>query len=151
MSTRDERRPFLGRMTGVRAAGAIALSVAVAAACTGENLFTGPGLGGGTLLGPTVEITEPADAAALTQGDSVQVDANITSDNGVNEVILRGVFTTGTNAYIQEIVTLTGATDTTVSTFLQPAGTNTGAALIIVSARDVTGNDGADTVSVTIN
>jgi hypothetical protein len=129
---------------------AAALAVAVVAACTGENLFTGPSQGG-TLLGPAVEITAPAEDAMLTLGDSVQVSAEISSANGVSEVIFSGAYQTGTAAYAQLVVALGGATDTTISRFLQPVGTVTGAAKIAVEASDVTGRDGADTISVTIN
>jgi len=125
---------------------------AVVAGCTGENLFTGPTTGSsGSLLGPTVEISAPAANAVIALGDSVQVTAKVTSDNGVNQVTFSGVSGTGATVFVSQVVTLANATDTTVSRFLQQAGTVTGAAKIIVQARDILGGTGADTVSVTIS
>ena len=136
-----------------RALGAVAaLAVlGVAAACTGENYFTGPGLGSTAFEAPTIEISAPAADAALTQGDSVQVTAAITAANGVNQITFSGTFIAGTTAYVQRVVSLTGATDTTLSRFLQPAGTETGDARIVVQATDLLGNTGADTVLVSVN
>lgn len=131
--------------------GSCALLVSVA--CTGENFFplSVAGAGGGELEAPTVEISQPAEDADLILGDSVQVTAAITSTNGVNQVTLSGSFESGASAYVQQVVSLAGATDTTISRFLQPAGTAAGAARIVVLAADVLGNDGADTVSVNVN
>jgi len=153
MTAHDERRPKSGRGIQARAAVAAMVGFAVVAGCTGDNLFTGPTLGGGgSLLGPTVEISAPAANAVIATGvDSVQVTAKITSDNGVNEVTFSGVFTSGTTAFISQVVTLPSATDTTVSRFLKRAGTSTGTARIIVQAKDILGATGADTVSVTIS
>jgi hypothetical protein len=53
----DELRPEQGRRAASRFAGAV-FAATVVAACAGENLFTGPGLGG-SLLGPQVDITTP--------------------------------------------------------------------------------------------
>jgi hypothetical protein len=129
-----------------------ACALVVAAACTGENIFpTGVVGGGGGGEGPVVEITMPAEGAAVNVGDSVQVQANITSDNGANQVTLGGVFAGGGTAYVQQVITLNVTLDTTVSRFIRPAGTTTGDAKIIVQAKDVLGNTGSDTVSVTIN
>jgi hypothetical protein len=141
-----------GRGIQARAAFAAMVGFAVVAGCTGENLFTGPTTStDGSLLGPTVEITAPAANAVVVLGDSVPVTAKITSDNGVNQVTFSGVFGTGATAFVSQTVTLASVTDTTISRFLQQSGTVTGAAKIIVQARDILGNTGADTVSVTIS
>lgn len=150
MKALDSVRPARGRGIRLRLLGACALWAA--AACTGENIFPlAVGGGGGGLDGPTVEVSQPAEDAALNLGDSIQVTAAITSENGVNQVTLSGSFESGASAYIQQTVSLTGATDTTISRFLQPAGTVTGPARIVVRANDVLGNSGADTVSVSVN
>jgi hypothetical protein len=124
------------------------VALAGLAACTGENLFTGPALGG-SLLGPTVDISAPAAGATVAATDSVQVTANVASDNGITQVTFSGLFSTGTAAYISQVVSLS-ATDTTISRFLKRAGTTTGAAKIIVQATDLLGGVAADTVSITI-
>lgn len=153
MTDLDVARPPNGRRTGLRLGVVGALAIAAVAACTGENIFplsVGKG-SDGSLQAPTVEITAPAANATLTQGDSVQVTAGITSANGVNQVTFSSTFTAGTTAYVQQVAALSGATDTTVSRFLQPAGTQTGTARIVVTATDLLGNTGADTVQVTVN
>jgi uncharacterized protein YfaS (alpha-2-macroglobulin family) len=122
--------------------------LAAIAACTGENLFTGPALGG-TLLGPTVEITAPAAGATVAPGDSVQVTVNVASANGVSQVTFSGVFGTGTAAFISQVVSLSSQ-DTTLSRFLKQTGTTTGSAMIIVKASDLLAASAADTVTVTI-
>lgn len=124
----------------------------VTAACTGVNIFpTGVSTSEEQGGPPTLEITQPAAAAALTVGDSVQVTASVTSGTGVNQLTMSGSFLTGTSAYVQQVISLSAATDTTVSRFLQPAGTQTGDARIVVQATDLLGNTGADTVQVTVN
>ena len=146
-----ERLPR-GRGHGVRAGVVCAMAFLTAVACTGENIFpTGVIGGGGGGDAPTVEITQPAADAAVNVGDSVQVEAAITSSNGVNQVTIGGSFDGGGLAFVQQVLTLSLAADTTISQFVQLAGTTTGAASIVVEARDVLGNRGADTVSVTIN
>ena len=149
MRDQDERRRRQGRHVRLRAIGTAVIAVGALASCTGENLFTGPSLGGG-LTGPTVEITTPAADATVAAGDSVQVSASVTSSNGVSQVTFSGFFTTGTTAYIAQIVSLPNPADTTLSKFLQPAGTGTGEAKIIVEATDILGGSSADTVTVTI-
>jgi hypothetical protein len=152
MTAHDQRRPSSGRGIQARAALAAMVGFAAAAGCTGDNLFTGPTLGGGGgLLGPTVTLSAPAADAVVALGDSVQVTAKVTSDNGVNEVTFSGVFASGSTAFITQVVTLSNATDTTISRFLKQAGTATGSAKIIVQAKDILGGTGADTVSVTIS
>lgn len=140
------------RRNRARLAAACVLALTTSVGCTGENLFglgvVGTG-GGGTE--PQVEITAPAANAVLNAGDSVQVEASITSDNGVNQVTVSGVFDGGGTAFVQQVLTMSVTTDTTISQFVQPAGVTTGAASIIVEARDVLGNTGSDTVAVGIN
>ena len=124
--------------------------LAMVAACTGENLFTGPSLGG-TLLGPSVEIDAPAANAAVGAADSVQVTTTVASQNGVTQVTFSGVFPSGTAAYISQVVSLPNPQDTTISRFLLRSGTATGGASIIVQATDLLGATAADTVAITIN
>lgn len=124
---------------------------AVVAGCTGENLFTGPATGGGSLLGPTVDITAPAANTVVAIGDSVQVTARVTSASGVNQVTFSGVNASGGAAFVSQVITVSNASDTTISRFLKQSGTVTGGASIIVQAKDVTGGLGADTVAVTIS
>lgn len=150
MTALDASRSDDGRQVRLRRVFAYAL-VALAA-CTGENIFPlSVSSGGGSLGPPEVQITAPAASAALTLGDSVQVTASVTAENGVGQVTFLGTFDAGASAYVQQVVPLSGQADTTLSRFLQPAGTVTGAARIIVQATDLLGNQGADTVSVTVN
>ena len=149
MKPHDEMRPSEGRRIQLRSVSAAVFAMAALAACTGENLFTGPSLGGGA-LGPTVDITAPAAGATFATGDSVQVTATVTSANGVTQVTLSGSFATGASAFVTQVVSLPNSPDTTLSRFLKRAGTNTGSARIIVQATDLLGGSGADTVAVTI-
>ncbi|MDH3423642.1 MAG: hypothetical protein OEN00_11665, partial [Gemmatimonadota bacterium] len=146
----DEKRPVEGRRIRLRVAAAAVAGLAVMAACTGDNLFTGPSLGG-TLLGPSVEIEAPAANAVVGATDSVQVRTTVASENGVTQVTLSGVFPTGTAAYISQVVSLPNPQDTTISRFLKRSGTATGSARIIVQATDLLGGTAADTVTITIN
>ena len=153
MTERDELRPKSGRAIQARAAVAAMAAFAIVAGCTGDNLFTGPSTGStGSLLPPTVDISAPAANAVIATGvDSIQVTARVTGENGVTEVTFSGVFTGGTAAFVTQVVALSNSRDTTVSRFLKRAGTGTGAAKIIVQAKDILGGTGADTVSVTIS
>jgi len=142
-------RPLRGRRIGLRAA-AVGLAASVLIiGCTGENLFTGPVTGGSTLV-PTVEITTPGDGTTIAVGDSVLVTAKLTSANGVTQVTMSGVFSSGPTAFISQVISLPTSPDTTISRFLKQAGITTGSAKIIVQASDVFGGTGSDTVSVTI-
>jgi hypothetical protein len=146
MKAQSQERPQDGRQFRLRA---VAVAFAVLVGCTGDNLFTGPSLGGG-LLGPTVEISAPAAGASVPSADSLQVTAKVASSNGVTQVTFGGTFTTGTAAYTQQVVTLSSQ-DTTISRFLKRAGTGSGSARIIVQATDLLGASAADTVTITIN
>lgn len=145
---RQEERPAAGRSIRLRVAAVMAVGVAVVAACTGENLFTGPSTST-TLLGVTVEVTAPASGDTIPVGDSVQVTAHVQSENSVTQVTFGGVFEGGTTAFVSQVVSLS-ATDTTISRFLKQAGTSTGGAKIIVLGQDLLGSQAADTVAVTI-
>ncbi len=152
MRAHEPMRPHAGRRIRVRVAGAVLVAAAVLGACTGENLFTG--LAGVTqLLGPDVDITAPQAGLTLAVGDSVQVGANITSQDGVTEVAFSGLFQAGGAAFVSEIVPLpSNPMDTTVAEFLiQVDGAGTGNVNLIVEATDVLGQRGADTVQVSIN
>lgn len=142
---------MIGLRASWRAASVALLTLGVVAACTGENLFTGPGAGGGSLVGPAVDITQPAADATFAVGDSVQVTADVSSDNGVSQLSFSGTFTAGGTAYGGEVVQTNGANDTTVSVFLNPVGGTTGNVRIVVLASDLVGGEGADTVTVSIN
>jgi len=120
------------------------------AACTGDNLFTGPGFAN-NLLGPSVEITAPQEGLTLAVGDSVEVKANLSSTNGVTVVNYTGHFANGAVAFIGESASLPGPQDTTVANYLRQAdGGGTGTVSIVVEAGDATGDRGADTVHVII-
>jgi hypothetical protein len=133
-----------------RIAGAL-LTAAVVAACAGENLFTF-GARSGDLLGPRVQITAPIGTVTLLAGDSVRVTANITSQQGVTEVSWTGVHDGGGAAPFNPIVVpLAGVRDTTMSRYMTRLdGTPAGTAKIVVTARDLVGDSGADTISVTL-
>ena len=145
----EESRPGEGRHALARVGGAV-LTVAVVAACAGENLFTGPASGGG-LLGPQVEITAPQPNITIALEDSVNVTANVSSNEGITEVSFTGTLDAGGPApFTPVVVPLTAVTDTTLSRYLKRSGTTGGAARIIVTAKDVSGDTGADTISVNL-
>ena len=143
-------RPASGRRSYARLGGAV-LAAVVVAACAGENLFTGPGTGGQNLLGPQVDITAPQPGLTIALGDSVQVTATLVSQEGITEVAWTGTLVAGGAApFTPIVVPLTGVTDTTMSRYLKRSGTTGGAARIIVTAKDLDGDTGADTISVTL-
>ena len=149
MKPLEELRPGEGRPALARAGGAF-LAAAVVAACAGENLFTGPVQGGG-LLGPQVEITAPQPNISIAPGDSVNVTATLSSSEGITEVSFTGTLDAGGPApFTPVVVPLTAVTDTTMSRYLKRSGATAGAARIIVTAKDLTGDTGADTISVTL-
>jgi hypothetical protein len=140
-------RPASGRSTGLRLAVAATL-VAAAAACAGENLFTG---NASVEQGPQVTITSPAANASVSVGDSVNVQADIVGSRGISQVKFSGFFTGGTTAFTEQTVTLPNPPDTTLARFIRQAGATTGNVNIIVEATDILGDKGADTVAVVIN
>lgn len=143
------RPPRPGRSIRLRLAVGV-LAAGVLAACAGENLFTELGASTG-LLGPEVEITAPQANLALAVGDSVQVTANVSASDGVSQVKYTGLFEGGATAFLEQIVPLPNPQDTTVSRYMKQAGTTTGSVRIIVEARDLLGETGADTVVVVIS
>ena len=149
MSASAETRPIGGRRALARIGGGM-LAAALVAACAGENLFTGPASGGG-LLGPQVDITAPQPNITIALEDSVNVTATLTSQNGITEVVWSGALDAGGPAPFTPItVPLTAVTDTTMSRYLVRSGATGGAASIIVTARDINGSTGADTISITL-
>ena len=153
MRALDETRPAPGRRAPSRARATIlaAAAVATVAACAGENLFTGPALGGGALLGPQVTITTPQPNISIPPEDSVNVTATLVSAEGITEVSFTGTLDAGGVApFTPVVVPLTAVTDTTMSRYLKRSGTTAGAARIIVTAKDISGDTGADTISVTL-
>jgi hypothetical protein len=145
------RRPEeSGRRTHARLAGALLAGVVVAA-CAGENAFTFA-VQAISLLGPQVEITAPIPPVTVAPGDSVEVTASLTSGEGMTEVAWTGTLDAGGAApFIPIVVPLAGVLDTTMSRFVKRVvGSPAGQAKIIVTATDVTGDTGADTISVTL-
>jgi hypothetical protein len=148
--TADEpmRRRESGRRTSTCLAGALLAGVVVAA-CAGENTFTFAA-SGRDLLGPEVDITAPIPPVTIAPGDSVQVTATLTSSEGITEVSWTGTLDAGGAAPFAPIVVSVAARDTTMSRYMVRLGATGGAAKIIVTARDITGDTGADTISVTL-
>lgn len=110
---------------------------------------------------PTVTITRPGSQATYPIGDSIRVDVDLVDNSGVVEVefvglAYRGDPDLGTDEVITRYepkqVTLASAPqDTTLRRFIV-ATPETASELvsIIVTARDETGNVGADTVEVSV-
>ena len=107
--------------------GLVATSVAAVGltACDQQNLFTGPGLGGGAGGEPTVTITGTRATAPL--GDSLQVTVRVRDDRALTSVslvgrTLRGDVDLGTDVsverFTERVVTLTDAPrDTLISRY----------------------------------
>jgi len=124
----------------------------IVAACAGENLFTGPASGAEGLLGPEVEITAPVPPVNIAPGDSVAVIAAISSPEGITEVSYTSTLDAGGSApFTPIVVPLASITDTTMLRFMRRSGSTPGGARIIVTAKDVSGDTGADTVAVNLN
>jgi hypothetical protein len=128
------------------------LAAALVAGCAGENLFPSFVVEVGVdLLGPQVDITAPLANVTIAPGDSVAVRATLVSQEGIVEVSFTGVLNAGgAAAFTPVVVPLTAVTDTTMSRFLKRSGATGGAARSIVTARDIGGDLGADTVSVNL-
>lgn len=152
MRTPEQTRPGGARRPAVRVGGAV-IAALLTAACAGENIFPPFVVEGETdLLGPQVEITAPQPNLAIAPGDSVNVTANVTSADGVTEVSFTGTLDAGGPApFTPVVVPLTAVADTTISRYLKRSGATPGAAKIIVTAKDVLGDAGADTIPVTLN
>lgn len=126
---------------------AVALAGAVAA-CTGDNTFTGIGFAGPQA--PEVTITEPQANVTVASGDSVKVTATIESVQGVSQVTFTSLLDGGGDAFTPISVSLQNPQDTTLSRYMKRTTTTAGSARIIVRAVDVLGDDGADTVAVSL-
>ncbi len=153
------------------AGGLLALALFVAA-CDGDNLFRPvPGSGGGATgddtTPPTVRFVTPAPGAATTIAalDSIFTEFNVRDDRGVAEVeisgfALRGDPSLGTQTRVPRFeskkVRLDSLSrmpvDTTMRRFLLSTGDSLpeSTVYIVATARDSSGNVGADTVSVSI-
>lgn len=148
MRPAEPTRSVETRRTGVRL-GMGVLAVAVLAACTGDNLFTGLALSN-QLTGPEVTITSPGGNVSVAPGVAVSVTAEVTSSEGVSEMVFSGIFEDGSPAFTAQTVALPNPQDTTLTKSLAQPGTSTGSAKIIVEATDILGSTGADTVTITI-
>jgi hypothetical protein len=150
MSANPTSRPSpSGRSLRLRVAAALLVAGSLPA-CTGDNLFTGLGAIAG-LLGPEVEITAPQANFTLGTGDSLTVTANVAAPEGVTTVTFSGLFSGGTAAFTQVVVSnLPSPADTTITRRLGQVDATTGTVRVIVEATDALGDKGADTVSVII-
>lgn len=146
----EERRSGDGRRVAARV-GAGVLTAVLVAACAGENLFpafivTAPE----DLLGPQVDITAPSGPVTVPPGGTVSVTAALSSGEGLTQVAFTGTLEAGGAAFTPVTLALASPRDTTVTQVLTRSTATTGTARIIVTATDVTGDQGADTVSVTL-
>ena len=149
MSANPTPRPSSrGRSLRLRLAATLLVAGSLPA-CTGDNVFTGVGVVG--LLGPEVEITAPLPNFTVAVGDSLTVTANVSSPDGITSVTFSGLFSGGSPAFTQLLVTnLASPQDTTLTRVLRQTGATTGNVRVIVEASDALGDRGADTVNVII-
>lgn len=126
-----------------------AMLLVVAVGCTGENIFTAPALTT-RIFGPAVEITSPTSGTSVAVGNALDVTAQASSVDGITQVSFVGTFTAGGTAFTAQTIPLGTTTDTTLTVTMQQPGTTTGSVSIIVTATDVLGQQGSDTVAVTI-
>jgi hypothetical protein len=157
MHLRPTRAPVFRRPPG-----ALALLLGLfATACDGENLFQGGTQRGLDTTPPIVEIRAPAGDATFPVGDSVLIEAFVADDRGVVDVEFSGIALRGNPELgtLQEVrrfasrrVEFDAAMpDTTVRRFLVALPDSAAErVLLIATARDSTGNIGADTASVLI-
>ena len=129
-------------------------------ACDGGNVFQPQpgGIGNNDGSSPTIQITDPREPAANPVGDSVFVRADINDPSGIDSVVFEGVAfrgdpSLGTDVvvprFVSKMVTLGGATDTTVTRFLLPMPDSTREqTALIATAYDTGGNLSADTISL---
>lgn len=129
---------------------ALLVGAVLLSACAGENLFTLTGVSGS---GPQIEITQPAAGATRSLGDSVLVQANISSTVGIGTVTINGRYAGGgTAAYGPFTGSYPGLVTTSPSTYLSAlAGQVVGDVYIVVEATDQGGTTAADSVKITIN
>jgi len=148
MNGRGYKRPSHGRRKQLRLGGVAAALLLAAVACTGENIFPTGVVGGGDDAGASgVEITAPADGAAVPVSDSVEVTASFTSADGVNQISFTHSYPGGASQRIVSFATV--VTDSTVSRKLG-TGTTAGTGTIVVETTDVLGAKESDTITVTI-
>ena len=120
-------------------------------ACRGENLFSLAGTVTGNV--PQVEITAPTGGSTVVLGDSVLVLASIEATEGVVTVDFRATYTDsiGGDAYIPETAGGGNAVSISVTNRLRAVvGQREGEAYIVVTATDVGGQQGTDSVKVSI-
>lgn len=161
------RSPPSGRTAGAKA---LALALLLAS-CDGSNLFTEPG-GGLGQTGPdnaaptvTFEYPRPDSVTTIAPLDSVLARFRVQDNRGVAEVqlsgfALRGDPALGTQTAVPRFATKTVALDastglprdTTLTRFLLATADSLpeSRVYIVATARDTSGNVGADTVVVSI-
>jgi hypothetical protein len=145
---RSER---MTRRRRLHAAGVL-LAVVALGACRGENLFSLTGSVSGTE--PSVEITAPTGGSTAAVGDSVLVTANVEAQEGIVTIDFRATYvdSLGGAAYNAETASGGNAVSVNVSNRLTAvAGQRAGEAYIVVQATDVAGQQGVDSVKVTIS
>ena len=141
-STRGRHLYVLGALVGAVALGA----------CRGENLFTLTGTVSASV--PTVEITAPTNASTVILGDSVLILAGVEAPEGVVTIDFRATYvdSIGGPAYTPETQGGGNAIAVSVTNRLRPVlGQRAGEAYIVVQATDAAGQQGIDSVKVTIN
>ena len=141
------------RTKTARRSGAVTVlaSLTVLAACAGENLFTLQAVLSG--LGPTVDITAPADAFVVALGDSLLVEADLAATAGLSRVQVRTPHAVGGAPAFDEIDDPLGSAATfALSAWLQAAdGQVAGSAYIVVEVTDIDGAMTKDSVKVDIS
>ena len=130
-----------------------ALLVAVAlGACRGENLFSLAGTVSASA--PSVEITSPTGGSTVVVGDSLLVLASIEATSGVATIDFRATYTDSIGGAAYNPETASGASAVRVSVtnrLTAVVGQREGDAYVVVTATDVGGQQGIDSVKVTIS
>ncbi len=128
---------------------AVLLSAVALGACRGENLFSLPG--SVTPDGPQVTITAPGDGLTVAPGDSILVLAEISAPAGIGDISYEGTYADGSDAYIAEDGTGDGAAFLQATNYLNAvAGQEAGDVYVKVSANDLAGAIGLDSVKISI-
>jgi len=144
-------RAVIDRTTRRKAALTVLASLTVLGACAGENIFSLTA--GAGSVGPTVNVTAPAENLALALGDSVLVRADVNAPAGATTLQINSTYAGGTAAFTAYTNAALGSAATVaVNRWLQPAaGQVAGSAYIVVQVTDLSGAVGKDSVKVTIN
>lgn len=144
-------RVVIERTNRLRAAITALASITVLAACAGENIFSLTA--GSGSVGPTVNVTAPAENLALALGDSVLVRADVNAPGGAASLEITSTYTGGAAAFTSYTNPALGSVTTlTVNRWLQPAaGQVVGSAYIVVQVTNLTGAVGRDSVKVMLN